>query len=314
MLNRRYIRIKVLQALYSFFSDDEDTRLEFHEKELLKSANKIYELYIYLLLLLCELRRAGAAILEERSKKLLKTAQDINPDLRFIDNPVFIKLANSKTLLEEKKRLGIVISAEDKTLIKQLYHTIEESGAYTAFMAAGNPTYEDIKKSIVKIYKKQIGESELIKNEMLVKNIHWTGDIVFINLAVIRTLGEMDENREFVLTPLYRQEEDKEFMLALFRQCILNNSSILALIKAKLSNWNPDRLAVMDLILMKMAITEILYLPYIPVKVSLNEYIDLSKTFSSPDSSAFINGNLNSIVHELKKSNKVLKTGKGLIE
>ncbi|HSY77369.1 MAG TPA: transcription antitermination factor NusB, partial [Bacteroidia bacterium] len=146
------------------------------------------------------------------------------------------------------------------------------------------------------------------------KNMHWASDYMLANICVVKTIESLEEGSELELMPLYKAEEDRDFMLELFRKTILDDTTNLALIGEKIANWEPERIASMDLLLMKMAITEVMNFPGIPVKVTLNEYIEISKLFSSPKSNTFINGILDAIVKDLRSQNKVLKVGRGLIE
>jgi N utilization substance protein B len=313
MLNRRYLRIKVLQTLYSFFQDDEKN-MKAREKELLASIDKIYELYVYLFLLLKEIRLTGERILEERKKKRLPTSEDINPNLRFVNNNVLLKIASSLVVAKEKDTRKIGWVADEDTTIKKFYQEIVSSPEYIAYMAHEDATFAQDKQLIISLYKKYLSENESLKQHLFDKNMHWASDYMLANICVVKTIESLEEGTELELMPLYKAEEDKDFMLELFHKTILDDTSNLALIGEKIANWEPERIASMDLLLMKMAITEVMNFPGIPVKVTLNEYIEISKLFSSPKSNTFINGILDAIVKDLRSQNKVLKVGRGLIE
>ncbi|MGP8217123.1 MAG: transcription antitermination protein NusB [Bacteroidia bacterium] len=313
MLNRRYLRIKVLQTLYSFFQD-EDKNINARERELLVSIDKIYELYIYLFLLLKEIRLAGDRLIEERRKKRLPTTEDINPNLRFLNNRVLLKIEKSEALAKEKNARKIGWMADEDAVVKKFYHTIVASSEYTTYMAIGDNSFEQDKQLIITLYKKYLSDNEELKQHLVEKNIHWASDYMLANICVVKTIESLEESAELELMPLYKAEEDRDFMLELFRKTILDDTLNLALIAEKIANWEPERIASMDLLLMKMAITEVMNFPGIPVKVTLNEYIEISKLFSSPKSNTFINGILDAIIKELRTKNKVVKTGRGLIE
>jgi N utilization substance protein B len=313
MLNRRYLRIKTLQTLYSFFQDEEKN-MKAREKELLVSIDKIYELYAYLFLLLKEIRLTGERILEERKKKHLPTSEDINPNLRFVNNSVLLKIASSLNLAKEKDTRKIGWVADEDTTIKKFYQEIVLSPEYVAYMAHEEATFAQDKQLIISLYKKYLSENESLKQHLFDKNMHWASDYMLANICVVKTIESLEEGSELELMPLYKAEEDRDFMLELFRKTILDDTTNLALIGEKIANWEPERIASMDLLLMKMAITEVMNFPGIPVKVTLNEYIEISKLFSSPKSNTFINGILDAIVKDLRSQNKVLKVGRGLIE
>ncbi len=313
MLNRRYLRIKVLQILYPFFQDEEKN-INARERELLTSIDKIYELYIYLLLLLKEIRWSGDKLLEERKKKRLPTAHDLNPDLKFINNRVLLKISDSPALYREKDKRKIGWQADEDSMVKKFYNAILSSPEYTAFMAAPSTTFEKEKKFMVTIYKKYLSENDELKQHLVEKNIHWASDYMLANICIVKTIESLEEDKDVELMPLYKAEDDQDFTLELFRKTILDDTANMKLIEKKIANWEPERIASMDMLLMKMALTEVMNFPSIPVKVTLNEYIEISKLYSSPKSNTFINGILDAIVKELRSQKKVVKVGRGLIE
>jgi N utilization substance protein B len=313
MLNRRYLRIKVLQILYPFFQDEEKN-INARERELLTSIDKIYELYIYLFLLLKEIRHFGDNLLEERKKKHLPTANDLKPDLRFINNRVLLKISSSPALYKEKDKRKIGWQADEDSTIKKFYQNILASPEYTAFMASPASTFEEEKHFMVTIYKKYLSENDDLKQHLIEKNIHWASDYMLANICLVKTIEAMQEDKDLELMPLYKADDDQDFTLELFRKTILDDSANMKLIEGKIANWEPERIASMDMLLMKMALTEVMNFPGIPVKVTLNEYIEISKLYSSPKSNTFINGILDAIVKELRSQKKVVKVGRGLIE
>ena len=313
MLNRRYLRIKVLQALYSFYRDDRlDIALK--EKDLKTSVDKIYDLYLYLILILKELRNVAERTLEDRKKKMLPTAADLNPNTRFINDPVLIKIDTSPLLQRLKKEKVIMWSIDEEPVIKKIYADIMASKDCEAYLKAESVTFEESVLFIHNMYKKHISDNEMIKQFLFEKNIHWAGDYTLATLCVLKTLKGLKENVDIELLPLYKADDDFDYMITLFRHTILDEATVSALLNEKIANWEPERIAAIDMLLMKMAITEILQFPGIPVKVTLNEYIEISKIYSSPKSNTFINGILDAVVKDLKAQNKLGKTGRGLIE
>jgi transcription antitermination protein NusB len=313
MLNRRYLRIKVLQALYSFYRDERfDIALK--EKELKNSVDKIYDLYLYLILILKELRTIAERTLEDRKKKMLPTAEDLNPNTRFITDPVLMKIDTSPLLARLKKEKVIMWTIDEEPALRKIYSEIIASADYETYRAATNVSFEESKKFIHSMYKKYISENEIIKQTLFEKNIHWAGDYTLATLSVFKTIKAFNEEGEVELLPLYKAEDDFDYMITLFRHTILDDVNVSAILKDKIANWEPERIAAIDMLLMKMAITEILQFPGIPVKVTLNEYIEISKQYSSPKSNTFINGILDAVVKDLRSQNKLAKTGRGLIE
>lgn len=314
MLNRRYLRIKVLQALYSFYRADERFDLPLKEKELKTSVDKIYDLYLYLILILKELRTIAERSLEEKKKKLLPTVNDLKPNTRFIDDPILVKIDTSPLLSRLKKERVIMWTEDEDHTLKKIYSDILASNEYDAYSNTGQVSFEGSKKFIHTIYKKYISENDSVKQHLFEKNIHWAGDYTLAILSVFKTFKGFKEEGEIDLLPLYKADDDFDYMITLFRHTVLDDASVSALLNEKISNWDPERIAAIDMLLMKMAITEILEFPGIPVKVTLNEYIEISKVYSSPKSNTFINGILDAVVKDLRAQNKLAKTGRGLIE
>jgi transcription antitermination protein NusB len=313
MLNRRYLRIKVLQALYSFYRDDRFD-LALKEKELIGSVDKIYDLYLYLILILKELHIIAERSMEDKKRKMLPTAEDLNPNKRFIEDPVSRKIVASPLLAGLKKERTIVWTSDEDQALRKVFSEITASKEFAAYMSADAVSFEESKQFTHTIYKKYILENEMIKQHLFEKNIHWAGDYTLASLSVLKTLKGLNEEGDIELLPLYKADDDQEYMLALFRHTILDEASVSALLNDKIANWEPERIAAIDMLLMKMAVTEILQFPGIPVKVTLNEYIEISKQYSSPKSNTFINGILDAVVKDLKSQNKLAKTGRGLIE
>jgi N utilization substance protein B len=294
MLNRRYLRIKVLQSLYSFFHDDDKDMVK-KEKDLLKSIDNIYDLYIYLLLLYKEIRNNADRLFEERKKKRLPTPADLSPNRKFVDGALLLKINNSPTLAREKERRRLSWAADEDLIIKAMYVKIAATPEYIAYMADPEPNFEKEKKLLTSLYKKHISEDDSLKQHLFEKNIHWASDYMLANISVIKTIESSTEKEELELLPIYKADDDKDFTIELYRKTILSDTENIKLITDKISNWEPDRIATMDFILMKMAITEVMNFPGIPVKVTLNEYIEISKLYSSPKSNTFINGILDAI-------------------
>jgi len=313
MLNRRYLRIKVLQALYSFYRDDRFD-LALKEKELKSSVDKLYDLYLYLIFILIELRTLAERTTEERKKKMLPTAEDLNPNTRFINDPLLLKLASSPALAKQKKERVIMWSIDEEPVLRKIYADILASKEFSAYMSASVVSFEESKQFILTVYKKYISENERIKQYLFEKNIHWSGDYTLATLSILKTLKALKEDGEVELLPLYKADDDFEYMITLYRHTILDDAAVAALLNDKIANWEPERIAAIDMLLMKMAITEILQFPGIPVKVTLNEYIEISKQYSSPKSNTFINGILDAVVKDLRTQNKLGNTGRGLIE
>lgn len=319
MLSRRHLRIKALQALYAFTQSHNDN-LVLGEKELVKSINKLYEIYIYQLSLLLEVVEYAEMRLEENKKKFFPTKEDLAPNRRFVDNRFLKQLSENKDLARYTN-VYKVSWADDGEMIRKLYIGMRELPEYQAYMKNPDCTYLDDKEITQQIVKKVFTRSELLQFFYEEKNIHWSDDFYAANLLVVKTLKSWNESWDEMqrLPLLYKEQagggenEDKEFLIQLFRKTIVKDEEYSDLIENKVKNWEMDRIAVMDILLIKMAIVELLEFPSIPIKVTLNEYIELAKMFSTPKSKIFINGVLDKMIVELKTQKKIKKMGRGLI-
>ncbi len=311
MLNRRFLRIKVMQALYSFFQHEEANQA-FFEKELYKSLEKIHELYFSILGLLIDLHHASLLVIDESKNKHLPTKDDLNPNLKFAENSLLVSLSNSKEVrlqLEGKK----ISWQNDFDLVKKLFYEIRDGDAYKNYLMSGSTGFKEDRDFIIELILEHLTENEVLISLFEEKNIHWADDTFVAFNSVIRNLEDFEG--EFKMQPLLKDEKDDyAFVSVLFNKTILYRKQLEELIDKHTKNWEIERIANMDMLLMEMALTEILHLPNIPVKASLNEYIDISKEYSTPNSKVFVNGVLDKIIIELKHDNKINKTGRGLKE
>jgi len=304
-----------MQALYAYFQSHNDD-LAKGEKELLKSINKLYDLYIFILLLFIDIVDFAANRIEENKRKRLPTEEDLNPNMRFVDNALVGILSNNP-FLKKQIELRKLSWGDQPELIRKLYNNIRESSEYQAYMNAKENSFEIDRKIIAQIFKSQIAGHEHLHFLFEEQSIFWASDLDAVNTAVLKTINgirEGDANADFLL-PLYKDEEaDRAFVLELFRKTVLHSSEYEVLIQDKTKNWELERIAVLDILLMKMAVAELLNFKSIPTKVTLNEYIEISKDFSTPKSKIFINGILDQLLADFKKEKKLVKTGRGLLE
>lgn len=315
MLSRRHLRSKALQTLYAYFQSD-NHNVAAGEKELLHSIDKVYDLYLYQLSLLPELVDFAKIKTEEAKNKRLPSSDDLNPNTRFIDNRIIQKLRENRNLKNAINGRKINWVGEQE-IVRKLYSIIKESAEFKEYLASEEDSIENDREYLNKIYKKYIAESEDLEYYLEEKSIYWSDDWELVSSAVVKTIKSLnDDSDEFqAISPLYKDEDDdKQFVIDLFRKTILNNSNYEEIIAEKTKNWDVERIAMLDILIMKMALAEVLNFSSIPVKVSLNEYIDISKRFSTPKSKLFVNGVLDKIILELKSQNKIKKTGRGLIE
>jgi N utilization substance protein B len=315
MLSRRHLRIKVMQALYSFFQDGAQDAAK-SEKALFASLEKMYDTYLYLLILFVELAECAVNNASDEQQKYFPSQAHVLSSNRIAQLKTIQFLRENQTISEHVKKRKISWS-NDHDLVLKIYNEIKKSKEYGLFVAKENTSNIEENDFLIQVFKKFVAESYTVQHLLSEKNIHWIDDSDLVNSMVIRTIKSVsEENKEnFFLAPLFKDiDDDIKFTRDLFLKTILQDSEFEAVISEKTVNWDVERIAVLDIIMMKMALSEILNMPSIPVKVSINEYLEISKEYSSPKSKVFINGIVDKIVLELKAADKIMKTGRGLME
>ncbi|TCO03306.1 transcription antitermination factor NusB [Natronoflexus pectinivorans] len=314
MLSRRLLRVKVLQMAYAY-SKRGDASIQEMEKELFHSISKSYELYHLILMLLTELHHYAELRIEKGKNKKVPSPQDLNPNTRFIDNAVLKQLIENPVRVKYQETTGLSWSNHPE-IIKGIFSKIIDSDMYNDYMVAKDYSYDYQKRFIVKLTEKVIAQHEPLYTALEEQSIFWNDECEFIVSMVIKTLKEFSEEKgsEQDLQKEFKDEDDKEFVKTLFRKTLLNQKEFTELIKTFAQNWDLERVAFMDIVLMQIALAEIQEFPNIPIKVSLNEYIEIAKHYSTPKSGLFINGILDKITNHLKEEGKIKKQGRGLIE
>src|SRR5690554_6005166 len=315
MLNRRHLRIKILHALYAF-EQSKDNNLTRAEKELFHSIQKMYDMYLFLMQIMIEIRDAAEIRIEEGKKKRLLTEEDINPNMRFVDNKLLKQLSENRALktLSEKYKVNWMGEGE---LVRRLLKLISETEEYQVYMSAEETSYNADKEIIVRLFKRHIINHELLQFFFEEKSIFWIDDLDLVASMVLKTFKSFSEDSDefFPLLPLWKEPEDEQgFVKTLFRKTIVQSNEHMELIKNYTDNWEIDRIALMDIILMKMALSEVREFKQIPKKVTLNEYIEISKYYSTPKSNTFINGVLDKLFSEMTEDGTIKKIGRGLID
>jgi N utilization substance protein B len=314
MLNRRYLRIKVYQALYAFWQA-EDASAARIEKELLLSIERTFDLYVQLLLLFGEVRHAAANRIMDRKQKRLPTPGDLNPNMRFVESPLLARLSESPRLMAEaaKRKLGWMGHGE---LISSLYKQIEESAEYKAYMAGPPTSFAQDQAFLEKLFVDHIAQFEPLHDLSESRSIYWLEDLDLACSLVKRTLATMKAgDNDVVLSELDRDPQgDRDFVIRLFRAAVELGPANEQAIGEKAANWDTERMAVSDMILMKMALAEVKTFEDIPTKVTMNEYIEIAKAYSTPKSKAFINGILDKLFIEGVEQGAIRKVGRGLLE
>jgi len=316
MINRRFLRIKTFQALYAYFQGD-DNDLGRREKELFLSLERIYDLYLLFFKIGGELTHVFELKMEEAKQKKLPTEEDKNPNKKFVNNAIF-KLFETNNKLNELTKNKKISWADDHELLLKFSNFLKEHPLYKKYLLTKETDFEEDKKFVVDFYKKIIPEYELLISTLVEKSIFWgLEEIDFALSMTIKTIKKTNKTSDasFTILNLYTdKKEDEKFVKDLFRKTIADDKANSKLIADKTKNWDVDRIAMIDILLMKMALTELINFKSVPVKVTFNEYIELTKNYSTQKSKGFVNGILDKLVADLKNEGKLNKMGRGLLE
>ena len=312
MLNRRHIRVKVMQSIYAMHQSKSDN-LEKEEKFLFYSVENIQDLYLIMLSSLIEIKKTEEVFLDKSSKKHLVTPEERNPNKKFINNQVIELLSESNSLsiaLENRKITNWELADE---YIQILLQEIKKSDFYEKYMSNRVNNFEEDKQFVLDIFTEIIVPNEKLYEYLEDNKLTWIDDIPLVNTEIIKQLKAIKENSEIKIPKLYKDADDKDFVKDLFRKTVLNEGAFAKEYMDKTPNWDTERIAELDTIILKMAICEFLKFPSIPVKVTMNEYLELAKEYSTPKSSIFINGILDNLVKEFQAADKLNKIGRGLM-
>ena len=307
MINRVLIRLKVIQVVYAYYQNA-GKNLDAAEKELFYSLSKAYDLYQYLLALMIEVTQFADRRIDNRRHKLRPTEEDLNPNTRFVDNAFMAQLMQN-TQLEEFRANQKRTWDDEGDFVKHLFEKIEQTKAYQEYMAKETLTYEDDRELWRKLYRSTIAQNETIDEILEEQSLYWNDDKAIVDTFVLKTIKrfEPENGAEQELMPEYKDDEDKEFARKLLRTAITGAEAYRKLMENNAKNWDMERFAFMDIRIMQVALAEIFAFPSIPVSVTLNEYVEIAKMYSTPKSGSFINGMLDSIVNQLKSENKLNK-------
>lgn len=302
-----------MQVLYAF-NTSPDKSINNTEKELFFSIQKTYDLYHYLFQLAVEIANHANSVIELRKKKHFPTKDDLNPNTRFVNNLVVHQIRTNSTLKKQLEQSKLSWENEPE-LIKKLYTALVNADFYTAYMSAKDHSHQDDKKLIEQLFAEIILQSEDLLYLLEEQSIYWNDDVDFVISMIIKTLKKFKEytGENQSLLPIFKDDEDREFAKNLYRKTVVNHSELKKIVEEHTVNWDIERIACIDTLILELAIAEFLYFPSIPTKVTLNEYIELSKYYSTQKSRNFINGILDKALKALKKDNRIIKAGRGLI-
>ena len=317
MLSRHFYREKVLQSLYANFVANNGEIQEF-EKGVLKAIDRLHDLYIYQLSIISETVDVVEQKIEDAQQKHFPTQKEINDDTRFIQNKV-IQFFSTNVDLKKKCEYLKINWAEEKEIFKTIYNQFKEQSAFEEYIALEKPTFEEDRKIAGKFFKAAVNYPALF-DKFVEKNLYWEDDFYQIAQLSYNTIRSIDESLDesiihsgFFDKSSDKVNDDKQFAVELFRKTVLNEDKLTDLIRKRIANWEYERIAMIDIILVKMAIAELMNFPSIPVKVTINEYIELSKEYSTEKSKTFVNAILDKIVIDLKEEGVLKKAGRGLL-
>ena len=301
-----------MQSVYALLQSHNDDIIR-EEKFLKHSILKMFDLYVLNLQLLIEVQKLAAKKMALSKKKILATEADLKPNTKFIDNQVINTIAESVSVEGYVELNNLNNWEENDEYVKIIFEELQNSDLYKKYLATEESSFKTDKNFVVDFFKEIIAPNEKLAEYFEDKMISWVDDIPFVNTWVVKTLSKQKASGLFVLGSLYKDKDDEEFVSNLFRKTVLKQADYEQVIADKTPNWETDRIAEIDMILIKMSISEFMNFPSIPTRVTINEYIEISKDYSTEKSSYFINGVLDKISKEFIAENKIVKIGRGLI-
>ncbi|UGS24921.1 transcription antitermination factor NusB [Flavobacterium channae] len=302
-----------MQSIYSMHQHQSDN-LDKEEKFIFQSIENTQNLYLLLLSALIEIKKKEEEYIDLASKKHLATKEERNPNLKFVNNKILVLLAESEALETALDDNDINNWKLNDDIILSLIDTIKESELYKDYMSNAKSSFDDDKYFIVNLYTEVIAPSDRLYDYLEDYKLTWVDDLPGINTLIVKQLKQLKSESDTLIVPkVYKDSDDKEFVKNLFRKTVLNEVELSKEYIDKTPNWDVERIAEIDTIILKMAICELLKFPSIPTKVTINEYLEIAKEYSTPKSSIFINGILDNLVKEFSRDGKLNKAGRGLL-
>lgn len=313
MLTRRHIRVKVLQSLYAMHQSDQPD-LEKQEKFLVYSMEQMQQLQVLMLQMLVELRNQAESYLEKSRSKHLATQEEKNPSRAFVDNQLLLALQGSSVLADYLKKQKLNYWKDDDEYVAILFKQLRKTEWYKEYLQEKTHNFKEDRDFVIKVYKQIVAVDDKLYDYLEDKRLTWLDDYPLVNTSLVRALGKMStQNVDTLVVPSkYKSEEDKEFAIDLLRKTILNDDHLTGIIDGKTPNWDKERIAEIDMLILKMGIAEFLYFPSIPVRATINEYLEIAKEYSTPKSSLFVNGILDKLVKDFTEDGSLNKIGRGL--
>lgn len=313
MLTRRHIRAKVMQSIYAFKQSKNDN-LTKEEKFLRKSMEDMYDLFLLNLQLVIEVKNHAENYIEISKNKFLATKEDKNPSFKFIENQVIKSLENSPKLIDLVEKRKLNHWRRDNEFPRLIWNELKDSEEYKAYISSGLSSFKEDKDFVIFLFKKVLAPNEKLYDYYEDEKLTWIDDLPIVNTSILKFLQKLKPTEETYMIPvLFKSRDDEQFGYDLFRKTLLNEATYLSDIEGKTPRWEQDRIADVDLIMICMGLCEFTKFPSIPVKVTINEYLELAKEYSTPKSSIFINGVLDKLSKIYQEQDKLNKIGRGLM-
>ena len=312
MINRRHIRVKVMQSVYAMIKSHDDDIVK-EEKFIKFSIKRMFDLYVLLLQLLVEVQKLAEQKQEISKKKYLATQEDLSPNRKFVENKLIKKIAESTSISLHIEAQHLNNWSKDDEYVKIIWDKLQKSALFSDYLTTEEDSFNVDKSFVIDFFREIVAPNTKLAEYFEDENITWVDDIPFVNTWVLRSLKKQKATSTFSLGSLYKNQDDLDFVSELFKKVILNHHTFENDIKIHTPNWESDRIADMDMILIKMGACEFLNFPMIPTKVTINEYIEIAKDYSSEKSGYFVNGVLDKLSREFDKDKKFVKVGRGLL-
>ncbi len=302
-----------MQTIYAM-GCKENNNLQVEGKFVNDSIVQVHNLYLLMLDLMVEVHAFAKAHSEKVSKKILATEEEKNPNTKFIKNDVLVKLSENALLQDQLDKRKLKNWRMDDEYVAVVYNELVESELYKSYMDDTDASFKNAKNFIIQWYTELIAPNDKLYDYIEDNRLTWIDDLPIVNMAILKRLQKVKPNspESLFLPNLFKNEDDRGFSIELLERTVTNNTFLSEEIEKNTPNWDKERIADVDFVLIKMALCEFLKFPSIPVKATINEYLEIAKEYSTPKSSIFINGILDKLVKEYEKDNKFMKEGRGL--
>ncbi|MDB4192100.1 transcription antitermination factor NusB [Flavobacteriaceae bacterium] len=301
-----------MQSVYAMIKSHDDDIVK-EEKFIKFSIKKMFDLYVLLLQLLVEVQKLAEQKQEISKKKYLATKEDLSPNRKFVENKLIKKIAESTSISLHIESQHLINWSKDDEYVKIIWDKLQKSALFSDYLTTEEDSFNVDKSFVIDFFREIVAPNTKLAEYFEDENITWVDDIPFVNTWVLRSLKKQKATSTFSLGSLYKNQDDLDFVSELFKKVILNHHTFENDIKIHTPNWESDRIADMDMILIKMGACEFLNFPMIPTKVTINEYIEIAKDYSSEKSGYFVNGVLDKLSKEFDKDKKIVKVGRGLL-